>query len=129
MNGQRLLGDERVRFLLKLAAFAVAKNDVAHREFLQHARADFAGEGAEIVLAHVLRGEANVGIQNGLGDFAQGGVRRSNHDVHFLHAAEFALEIGDEGQCLGDGLVHLPVSGNDQFAFFVHFKSFSMVGL
>ena len=58
----------------------------------------------------------------GLGHFAQRGERRGDDDVHFLHAREVALEVGDERQRLGDGLVHLPVAGNDQFTFFVHFK-------
>ena len=57
MNRGGFLGDERVGFLLELATFAVAENDVTHGEFFQHARADFAGERAEIIFAHVLRGE------------------------------------------------------------------------
>ena len=60
MNRSGFLGDERVGFLLELPTFAVTKNDVTHGEFLQHARADFAGEGAEIVFAHILRGEFDV---------------------------------------------------------------------
>ena len=85
--------------------------------------ADFAGERAEIVLAHVLRAEPDVlGFQDRLGHRFQRGERRADHDVHFLHVRQFALEVADQGQRLGDGLVHLPVAGNDQFSFFVHFK-------
>ena len=81
MGGARLFGDQLGGFLVELAALGVAEDDVADGEFLEHAGGDFAGEGAEIVLAHVLRAQAQVGIHDGLGHFGQRGERRADHDV------------------------------------------------
>jgi hypothetical protein len=120
VGGLRLFGDERVRLLLILPPLAVAEDDVTHGKFLEHAGADFAGERAEIILAHVLRAEAQVGIENGLGHLAQRGEGRSNDNVNLLHAREFALEVAYQRKRLGDGFVHFPVACNDEFSFFVH---------
>src|ERR1700685_187441 len=47
-------------------------------------RSDFSRVSAEIVLAHVLRADADVRRQNFLGNLAERGERRAHHDVHFL---------------------------------------------
>ena len=87
----------------------------------QHQRADFAGERAVILLAHVLRAEPDVlGFKNGLRHGFQRGERRTHDDVHFLHVRNFQLEAVDQRQCLGGGLVHFPVASNNQLSFFVH---------
>ena len=81
---------------------------------------DLAGEGADVVLAHVLRAQPDVGIEDGLGHLAQGGERRADDDVHLFDAGQLDLEPAHEVERLGHGLVHLPVAGDNQFAFFVH---------
>ena len=99
----------------------MAENDVAHGKFLQHAGANFAGERAEIVFAHVLRAQPDVGIVNdGLGHRFQRRERRAHHDVHLLDVGQFQFQVADQGQRLGHRFVHLPVARNDQFSFFIH---------
>ena len=70
MGGARFFGNQLVGFLRILAPLGMAEDDVAHGEFLEHSGGDFAGEGAEIVLAHVLRAQPDVGIQDRLGNIA-----------------------------------------------------------
>ena len=56
------LRHQRVRFLLILPPLRMAQNHVAYRKFLEHSRRDLAGVRAEMMLAHVLRAEADVGM-------------------------------------------------------------------
>ena len=116
----RLLRYQRVRFILMLTPFGMPEDDVAHRKFLEHHRRDFTRKRADVVLAHVLRAQAQVGVQDGFGHFAQGGERRADHDVHLLHVRQLDLQAPDEVQRLRHGLVHLPVAGDNQFSFFIH---------
>ena len=44
----------------------------------------------------------------------------ANYNIHFLQVRQFALQVADQRQRLGDGFVHLPISGNNQFSFFIH---------
>ena len=121
VGGQGFFGDQFVRFLLVLAPLGMAQNDVAHGKFLEHARRDFAGERAEVMLAHVLRAEADVRVEDRLGNFAQRREGRADDDVHFL--ARWPVQFSSprtKVQRLGHGFVHLPVAGDDQFSFFVH---------
>ena len=121
MRRRRLFGDERVGFLLILPPFGMAENDVAHGKFLQHSGANFAGKGAEIIFAHVLRAEADVGIvDDGLGHRFQGGEGRAHHDVHLADVGQFQFQVAHQSERFGHRLVHLPVAGNDQFSFFIH---------
>ena len=90
MDRRRLLGDERVGFLLILAPLGMAEDDVAHGKFLEHPGANFAGERAEIVLAHVLRAEPDVRVQDGLGHRLQRREWRADDDVHLLDIGQFA---------------------------------------
>src|SRR5690606_4910136 len=83
-------------------------------------RGDFTGVGPVVVLAHVLRTEADVGVENGPRNLAQRGVGRAYHDVQLLDVGQVALETGNQIEALGHGLVHLPVPGNDQSAVFFH---------
>ena len=39
-----------------------------------------------------------------------------------IHIREFDFQTANEVQGLGHCLVHLPVSGNNQFSFFIHFQ-------
>ena len=125
-GGEGFLGDERVAFELILAALGVAKDDVADEELLEHPGASLARVRAEVVLAHGLRAEAERGAFDGFGDGFQRGEGRADDDVHFLHAGQLALQAGNEVQALGHGFVHLPVAGDDEFAFFVHGRSWEL---
>ena len=66
----------------------MAEDDVAHGEFLEHDGGDFAGEGADVVLAHVLRAQPDIGVENRLGHLAQRGERRADDDVHLFDVGQ-----------------------------------------
>ena len=120
MDGQRLFGDQRVGFLLILPPLGVAEDDVAHREFLQHPGGDLAGVSADVVLAHVLGAQPDVGIEDRFGNLAQRREGRADDDVHLFDVGQLDLQAAHQVQRLGHGLVHLPVAGNNQFPFFIH---------
>ncbi len=122
VGGEGLAGDEGVGLFLVLAAFGVAEDDVADGEFLEHDGGDFSGVGADPVFAHVLGPEADVAVEDGLGDSGEGGEGGADDDIDFLDGGEFAFEAADEVEGLGGGFVHLPIAGDDQLAFFVHRK-------
>ena len=98
----------------------MADDHIAHRELLEHDGGDLAGVRADIVLAHILRTEAEVGIENGFGHLAQHGEGRTDHNVHLFDASQLEFEVAHKVQRLRHRLVHLPVACNDQFPFFVH---------
>ena len=100
----------------------MAEDDIAHGEFFQHRGRDFTRVCPHIVFVHVLRSQAKVGIQNRLRNLAQRGERRTHDNIHLFDIRQFQFEIAHQGQRLGDGLVHLPVAGHDEFAIFVHLE-------
>ena len=117
----RFFSDEHVGFLLILAAFGMAEDDVAHGKFLEHSGANLTGERAEIIFTHVLRAEPDVRtIYHGLRHRFKRGEWRADDDVHFPDVGQFHLEVIDQRHRLGNGLVHLPVTRNNQFTFFIH---------
>src|ERR1035437_499268 len=120
MHGCGLAGNQGIRFLLVLPALGVAENDVAHREFLEHDGGDFARVGADLVLAHVLRAQPDVGIDDRFRNLAQRGERRAEDDVHLFHVGQLDLEAAHQFERLRDRLVHLPITSNNQFPFFIH---------
>ncbi len=44
----------------------------------------------------------------------------ADDDIHLGLRAKFSLECFDEVRGFAHGLVHLPVAGNDEFAFLIH---------
>src|SRR2546427_3855066 len=66
MRCQSLFRNQFIRFLLVLAPLGVTKDNVAHREFLEHDSGDLPSKSADIVLAHVLGTETDVGIKDNL---------------------------------------------------------------
>ena len=109
-----------VALLLELAPLGMAENDVADGKLLQHARGDLARKGAVVVLAHVLRAQADGAVEHGLGNLAQGGEGRADDDIDLGEVGQFEFQPLDQGQRLGHRLVHLPIAGDNEFAFFVH---------
>ena len=124
VRGQRPLRDEFVCFLLVLAPFRVAQNHVTDGKLLEHPGGDFACVGAKIVLAHVLRSQSDIRIEDRPRDVAQRGKRWTDDDVHFLDVSQLPLQTLHQVQRLGNRLVHFPVAGDDQFARFVHGSRF-----
>jgi len=59
--------------------------DLAAADFPAPDFPDFAREGADIMLAHILCAKSEIGIENGFGNFAQGGKGRTNDQIDLLH--------------------------------------------
>ena len=93
-----------------------------HAQITQHAGIDFAGERAVIVLAHVLAAHFDEAVLKLGGYGVQRGVRRAHDYVHIGLRAEVTIEGFHQVRGFSHGFVHLPVAGDDQFAFFVHGK-------
>ena len=84
---------------------------------------DLASVRAGVVLAHVLRAKTDVRTADRFGNFTQRSERWADDNVHRRDVGELNFQIAHQGQRFGDGFVHLPVSGNNQLAFFVHIDS------
>src|SRR3954468_23134451 len=104
MSRQGLSPDQSVTLILVLAAFGMAENNVTNRKFLQHSSGSFSSVSAEIVLAHVLRAQSDIRIENGLRDVRQRSERRADDDVNFLDRGKLALKAGHKVERLGDRL-------------------------
>ncbi len=89
-------------------------------EFLEHLSRNLAGIGARAVLAHVLRSQADVGVDDLFGDLSQSREGRADHHIHFLDLLHFPDQVLDQVQGLSHRLVHLPVAGNDKPSIFFH---------
>ena len=126
-GGERRLGlgvDEGIAFLLVFAPFGMAKNHVVHTQIAQHAGVDLAGVCAVIVRAHVLRAHLDEAVGQRVADGFQRGEWRANHHVHIRLCAHRLVQGADQFRGFSHGFVHLPVAGDDQFAFFVHAKNY-----
>src|SRR5438309_964542 len=119
-RGERLFGHDLIRLMIVLPALRMTHNDVAGGKFLQHAGRDFAGIRAETMLADVLRAEADVRVEHGFGNLRQRSEGGADYNVHLLDVSEGAFQIADQVEGFGDGFVHLPIPGDDYFAFLIH---------
>src|SRR5262245_31673544 len=72
------------------------------------------------MLAHVLRAETDIGTPECFGHFAQRCERRADDNVHCVDVRQCNFQIVHQGQRRGDGVVHLPVSGDGQIAVLMH---------
>src|SRR5256885_15847216 len=104
----------------------MTQDDVTHGELFEHHRGDFSGKRAHAVFIHVLCSEANIGIKNCTRDLGKSGEGRADDHVHLFDVGQFQLEAVHQVERFGHRLIHLPVSGNDQFAVFVHFQDLSL---
>ena len=120
MGCLRLFGDQLVRFLLVLAALGVAEDDVANGKFLEHHGAIspvYAPTLCSLMFCAPRRMfESRMALETSL-SAVNGGQTTMSTSLIFVSSI---LRSRDEVQRLGDRLVHLPIAGDDQFAFFVH---------
>ena len=70
--------------------------------------------------ARILRCHADVGIARRFGDRVQRRERRRDHDLDVGEIPDEAAEFLDEADRLEDGLVHLPVGGDEWSAHWVN---------
>ena len=115
-GGVDLLVDRDVGLVVVLAALGVADDDVLHAGLLEHLCGDLAGVGAVGLVVAVLRADGDAAVleqADGRGDVHKG---HAEHHLAPLGPADEGLDLLGKGPGLGDGLVHLPVSGNNGFS-------------
>ena len=103
-----------------LAAFAVADDDVFDAGLLEHGRGDLAGERAGFGPVDVLRADLDVAAGGRLDHRRKRGEGRADDDVGLARAdvRDQRLQRFDQRFAFGGGLVHFPVTGDDDFAHF-----------
>ena len=98
------------------AAFAVAEDDIADKEFAEHGSADFASESSAFFPMDILGAEFDIlDIIQASGDSGQGGEGWSDDDIEAFFVGDFEEEGIEVGVSLPEGHVHLPI-GCDDFA-------------
>ena len=112
--------DGRVVHAEQSSPLGVPHDRDAHAQPREHRRADLAGVGAPVVLAHVLGAEQDldaVGLEDAR-DGAQVRERREEHrvDVADVHRAEQDGELGDDVVRRDVVVVQLPVARDDRAA-------------
>ncbi len=115
--------DQDIILLKILAAFGVAKNDIAATGILEHGRRDLARERAFRSAIHVLCAEVDRCIVQDLGNFAERGKRRADHDRDIRNRVRGRFERLHERDGLGGRLIHFPVPC-DQRSLFHEVSSF-----
>ena len=96
----------------------MADDDILHAHFLEHGGGHLAGEGAAVVKVDILRADGHPGVleqTDGAGDVDEGNAQ---YHIAPLVLAQQGLELLGEGTGLGQGLVHLPVAGDDGLTVF-----------
>ena len=109
----RALVHALVRLAEELAALRVTDDGPGAPNLAQHGRRDFTGEGARLLPMDVLRGELDVRALDGPCHAIERGEGRRHSDVDPADALNLGLERLNERDRLGDGLIHLPVAGNE----------------
>ena len=100
------------------ASFRMALDDVLAQLF-EHRGRDFACEGALFLPVHVLRAQADICGAQHISDGSQGGERGTEHLIGALDSVQSGADTPHECHRLGDGHVHLPVSGHDRSPHFL----------
>jgi len=112
-----LVGDDLVGFTVQHAALGVAGQRVAAAEFLEHGAGDFAGVGALVVRADVLRAPRHGAA--GQGRRGLGQVRKRNADADLAVARGIrGAQLGQQRSVLSQVAVHLPVAQHEAGAVF-----------
>ena len=92
----------------------VADDHVLGASLLQHPGADLAGERPFALPVQVLARHADVRVPRRLRHGVQRGERRRDDDLDVVDVLDHAAELLDEHDRLVDGLVHLPVRGDER---------------
>ncbi len=107
---------ELVGIVEEPAALGVPDDHVLRARLAHHCGADLAGERALLLPVQVLSRHPNVRVASGFGDGMQRGERRRDDDLDVDDVLHHAAELFDEHDRLVDGLVHLPVGGDERDA-------------
>ena len=115
-GGVDLFVDGEVGLVVVLAALGVTDNDVLGPRLLDHLGGDLAGVGAMVLIVAGLRANGDVAVleqTDGIGNIHSGDTQ---HHAAPLALGHDGLEFLSKGLGLGQGIVHLPVSGDDSLA-------------
>ena len=117
-GGVDLLVDGQVGLVVVLTALGVADDDVLGAHFLEHLHGDLTGESTGGLVVAVLAADGQAGVLEQL--HGAGDVHSGNTQHHFapLVLAQLGLDGLGVGAGLGQGLVHLPVAGDDGLTIF-----------
>ena len=85
-------------------------------EGAKHLSRDLAGEGAALLGVHVLGAELDGLALEGVADALQRGEGGAEDDIDGRLAADLRQDFLGEGDAVGGGLVHLPVTGDEFLA-------------
>ena len=115
-GGVDLLVHGEVGLVVVAAALGVADDDVLGPRLLDHVGGNLAGVGAVVQLVAGLGADGDVAVleQPDGGLDVHGGD--AQHHVAPLALGHDGLDLLGKGLGLGQGVVHLPVAGNDCFA-------------
>ncbi len=114
-SGMDLLVDGEVGLVVVLTALGVANDDVLYAQLLEHVGGNFAGVGTLLLEVDVLGADGHAGIleqAQGGGDVDGGNAQDDLAPAGLTHQS---LELLGKGTGLAEGLVHLPVAGDDSF--------------
>ena len=129
-GGLDLLVDGEVGLVVVLAALGVADDDVLGAHVLEHLGGDLAGIGAGGLVVAGLAADGHPGVPESLDGAVHIDAGDAQYDLAPLVAAQVGLDGLGKGLGLGEGLVHLPVAGDDRLAVFqIHSGSDSFVRL
>ena len=115
-GGVDLLIDGEVGLVVVLAALRVANDNILGPRLLDHLRSDLTGIGAVVLIVAGLRANGDVAVleqADGGGDIDG---RDTQDHVAPLSPGHNGLDLLGELLGLGEGVVHLPVSGNNGLA-------------
>src|SRR5207244_2512580 len=112
-GGRQLAVHGLVGLSEQASALGVPDDHVLRARFLDHPGADFAGEGPLPIPMKILGRDADGGPVRRVGRRAHRGERRRDDDLDVVHRIRQLAELLDERDRLLDGLVHLPVRGEE----------------
>ena len=112
-GGVDLLVHGEVGLVVILAALGVADDDILGPGLLDHLGGDLAGERTVVLVVAGLSADGDVTVleqADGAGDVHR---RDTEHHIAPLALGDDGLDLLGKGLHLRQGVVHLPVSGND----------------
>ena len=112
-GGVDLLVDGEVGLVIILAALGVADDDVLGAGLLDHLSGDLTGVSAVILIVAGLSADGDVAVLEQADGGLDVGGGHTQHHVAPLAAGHDGLELLSKSLGLGQGVVHLPVAGDD----------------
>ena len=118
-GGFEFLREERVGFMLVLAALRMAHEHPARADVMQHASRDLARIGTlHMMFGEILRAESQATVAVFAGQLGQVDIRRE--DQHVGAIGKILDDLAHEGVRHGTRAMHLPVSGDQLLAHGEH---------